>query len=85
MATVVQVYATFSPRKTTVPPFLLLRGILVLLQYPLPHQILRLRAIGNLLLQTIGAHVFQQFTLLALDCGRGGRVGKDVAWWYGSG
>ena len=65
--------------RSSTAPSLLCRRRRIFIQYPLLQQLLGLRSLLQLLLQTVRSHVFLQFLLLALY-GRGGRgVGKDVS------
>ena len=58
------------------PPSLLRRRRRILIQNPLLHQLLRLRSLQQLLLQTIRPHMFLQLFLLALYS-RGGRSVRE--------
>ncbi len=60
-------------------PSLLCGRCRIFIQYPLLQQLLRLRSLLQLLLQTVRSHVFLQFFLLALYGRGGGGVGKDVS------
>lgn len=50
------------------------------MQDALLHQLLGARAVQDLLVQAVDAHVFLEAHLLALDGGSGGREREDVAW-----
>ena len=65
---------SFSPKA----PLRLRRRRRILIQYPLLHQLLRLRSLLQLLLQTIRSHMLLQFPLLSLYRRRGIGVGKDI-------